>query len=65
MKVRIGYGFGVRTTLNDDGFGVVVDALERLRFDSLWLSERIEVMHLTLWWRCRSRQVAPSASSSA
>ena len=41
MKVRIGYGLGVRTTLNDDGFGVVVDALERLRFDSLWLSERI------------------------
>ncbi|CAB4892440.1 unannotated protein [freshwater metagenome] len=41
MKVRIGYGLGARTTLNDDGFGVVVDALERLRFDSLWLSERI------------------------
>lgn len=41
MKVRIGFGFGVRTTLNDSGFGVVVDALERLRFDSLWLSERL------------------------
>lgn len=41
VKVRIGYGFGVRTTLNDDGFGVVVDALEALRFDSLWLSERL------------------------
>jgi len=41
MKIRIGYGFGVRTTLNDDGFGRVVDALEELRFDSLWLSERI------------------------
>lgn len=41
MKVRIGYGFGVRTRLNDGGFGIVVDALERLRFDSLWLSERI------------------------
>jgi probable F420-dependent oxidoreductase len=41
MKVRIGYGFGVRTKLNDDSFGVVVDTLERLRFDSLWLSERI------------------------
>ncbi|MBI5089366.1 MAG: LLM class flavin-dependent oxidoreductase [Actinobacteria bacterium] len=40
-KVRIGYGFGVRTTLNDDGFATVVDALERLRFDSLWLSERL------------------------
>ncbi len=41
MKVRIGYGFGVRTQLNDSGFATVVDALERLRFDSLWLSERI------------------------
>jgi probable F420-dependent oxidoreductase len=41
VKVRIGYGLGVRTKLNDDGFGTVVDALERLRFDSLWLSERI------------------------
>jgi len=41
MKIRIGYGFGVRTGLNDESFGTVVDALERLRFDSLWLSERI------------------------
>jgi probable F420-dependent oxidoreductase len=41
VKVRIGFGFGVRTKLNDDGFATVVDALERLRFDSLWLSERI------------------------
>lgn len=40
-KVRIGFGLGVRTRLNDDGFAAVVDALERLRFDSLWLSERI------------------------
>lgn len=41
MKVRIGYGLGVRTSLNDTGFLDVVDTLERLRFDSLWLSERI------------------------
>jgi len=41
MKVRIGMGLGVRTTLNDSGFGDVVDALESLHFDSLWLSERI------------------------
>lgn len=41
MKVRIGFGFGVRTRLNDGGFGEVVDALESLHFDSLWLSERI------------------------
>jgi probable F420-dependent oxidoreductase len=41
MKVRIGYGLGTRTTLHDDRFGPVVDELERLRFDSLWVSERI------------------------
>jgi probable F420-dependent oxidoreductase len=41
VKVRIGYGLGTGTTLNDGGYGAVVDALERLRFDSLWLSERI------------------------
>jgi probable F420-dependent oxidoreductase len=41
VKVRIGYGLGTRTRLNDETFGAVVDALERLDFDSLWLSERI------------------------
>lgn len=41
MKVRIGFGLGTRTQLNDDTFSVVVDELERLDFDSLWLSERI------------------------
>lgn len=41
MKVRIGYGLGTRTTLHDERFGHVVDELERRRFDSLWVSERI------------------------
>jgi alkanesulfonate monooxygenase SsuD/methylene tetrahydromethanopterin reductase-like flavin-dependent oxidoreductase (luciferase family) len=42
MKIRIGYGLGTRTNTNDaDGFGGFVDDLERLGFDSLWLSERI------------------------
>ena len=41
MKVRVGFGLGVRTKLNDTSFLEVVDTLERLRFDSLWLSERI------------------------
>jgi probable F420-dependent oxidoreductase len=42
MKVRIGYGLGVRTpTLDALRFGELVDALEALRFDSLWLSERV------------------------
>jgi probable F420-dependent oxidoreductase len=39
--VRIGYALGTRTRLNDAGFATVVDALEALGFDSLWLSERI------------------------
>lgn len=41
MKIRVGFGLGVRTTLNDTSFLDVVDALESLRYDSLWVSERI------------------------
>jgi probable F420-dependent oxidoreductase len=41
VKIRIGFGLGVGTHLNDDGFATCVDALETLRFDSLWLSERV------------------------
>jgi len=41
IKVRIGFGLGTRTTLHDERFGPVVDLLEQLRFDSLWVSERI------------------------
>ena len=42
MKIRIGYGLGVRTpTIDGDRLGALVDALEDLRFDSLWLSERL------------------------
>lgn len=41
MKVRIGFGLGTSTTLHGPELGRVVDDLERLRFDSLWMSERI------------------------
>ena len=41
MKIRVGYGLGTQQRLDGDGFGTLVDALERLRFDSLWLSERV------------------------
>jgi probable F420-dependent oxidoreductase len=41
MKVRVGYGLGTSTGLNDERFGTVVDALETLGWDSLWVSERI------------------------
>jgi probable F420-dependent oxidoreductase len=41
MKIRIGFGLGTRSITNDERFGPFVDDLERLRFDSLWLSERV------------------------
>ncbi|MGI8757328.1 MAG: TIGR03619 family F420-dependent LLM class oxidoreductase [Acidimicrobiales bacterium] len=42
MKVRIGFGLGTQTSANEAGsFGELVDGLEALRFDSLWLSERL------------------------
>ena len=41
MKVRVGFGLGTRTNLHDETYGIVVDALEDLGFDSLWLSEKI------------------------
>jgi len=42
VKVRVGYGLGTRTVTNDaERFGALVDGLEALRFDSLWLSEKI------------------------
>jgi probable F420-dependent oxidoreductase len=41
LKVRIGFGLGTSTGLHGPDYGVVVDALESLGFDSLWLSERI------------------------
>jgi probable F420-dependent oxidoreductase len=41
VKVRVGFGLGTRSLTNDERFGPFVDTLERLRFDSLWLSERI------------------------
>jgi probable F420-dependent oxidoreductase len=42
VKVRIGFGLGARTGVEDqDRYRLLVDELERLRFDSLWVSERI------------------------
>jgi probable F420-dependent oxidoreductase len=41
VKVRIGYGLGTRASSDPDRFAALVTALERLRFDSLWLSERV------------------------
>ena len=40
-KVRIGFGLGTSTPLHGPSYGAVVDTLESLGFDSLWLSERI------------------------
>ncbi|MBV9284881.1 MAG: LLM class flavin-dependent oxidoreductase, partial [Acidimicrobiia bacterium] len=41
MKIRIGFGLGTRTALDAEPFASLVDALEDLGFDSLWLSERL------------------------
>lgn len=41
MKVRIGYGFGTQRGFTGAHFAAMVDALDELEFDSLWLSERI------------------------
>ena len=42
MKIRVGYGLGTRSVTNDaERFSALVDALEALRFDSLWLSEKV------------------------
>ena len=42
MKIRIGVGLGTHTLTNDAAtFGPYVEEVERLGFDSLWLSERL------------------------
>ena len=42
LKVRIGIGLGTMTTAGTaDRFTAFVDRLESLRFDSLWMSERL------------------------
>jgi probable F420-dependent oxidoreductase len=41
VKVRVGFGLGTRQANGDAGaFATLVDSLEDLGFDSLWLSER-------------------------
>ncbi len=41
VKVRIGYGISGANPVGADVFATVVDGLEALGYDSLWLSERI------------------------
>ena len=42
MKIRIGYGLGTQGLPGDGhAYGGFIDDLERLKFDSLWFSERI------------------------
>jgi probable F420-dependent oxidoreductase len=41
MKVRIGFGLGTQGMGHDERFAGLVEDLERLGFDSLWLSERL------------------------
>ena len=66
MKVRIGYGLGVRTPTLDGGrFAELVDALEALRFDSLWLSGASPEPVPSPWSASRSPPLAPASSSWA
>jgi probable F420-dependent oxidoreductase len=41
MKIRIGFALGTGGMGHDEQFDELLDCLERLGFDSLWLSERI------------------------
>lgn len=41
MTIRIGVGLGVQTSSSPGRFMALVDGLEALAFDSLWLSERV------------------------
>jgi probable F420-dependent oxidoreductase len=41
MKIRIGFGLGTQGLARDSDLGAIVDQLEALEFDSLWLSERV------------------------
>ena len=41
MKIRVGFGLGTRASTDAGRFAEMIDGLEELRFDSLWLSERI------------------------
>jgi probable F420-dependent oxidoreductase len=41
MKIRIGFGLGTRASSDGPRFAALIDGLERLGFDSLWLSERL------------------------
>ena len=44
MKVRIGFALGTQGLRDETALGGLVDDLERLGFDSLWLSERLTGM---------------------
>src|SRR4030081_2834421 len=39
MKIRIGVGMGAAGAADTDTFTAAVEQMQRLRFDSLWLSE--------------------------
>ena len=41
MKIRIGYGLGTAGLADDTSYVQIVDLLEQLGFDSIWLAERI------------------------
>lgn len=57
MKIRVGYGLGTRTSIETgEELGHLVDELERLRFDSVWFSERLTASApdplVAMTWAC-------------
>ncbi|MDH4170819.1 MAG: LLM class flavin-dependent oxidoreductase [Acidimicrobiia bacterium] len=67
MKVRIGFGLGGRIGLEEQSFTGVVDELERIGYDSLWVSERansptLDPMVAMTWAAARTRKLKVGAS---
>ncbi|MGI9604445.1 MAG: TIGR03619 family F420-dependent LLM class oxidoreductase [Acidimicrobiales bacterium] len=67
MKVRVGFGLGGSVGLDHESFTVVVDELDRIGFDSLWVSERansptFDPMVAMTWAAARTDKLKVGAS---
>ena len=67
MKVRIGFGLGGAVGLDHHSFTTVVDELERIGYDSLWVSERanspsFDPMVAMTWATARTSRLKVGAS---
>ena len=64
MKVRIGIGLSTEGQRDDNAFGALVDDLERLGFDSLWLSERLTGPVFQAWDALQDDPAAPAGDKA-